>query len=70
MQIPWPYTSAPGEDQQEGGGRLINVFAEQRGDQQVVVWRRVPGATGFAVEPSVGTWAGTATWLGIGDSTS
>ena len=65
VQIPWPYTHAPGEEAQEGAGRLINVFVERRGDEQSVVWRRAPGTEAFAREPSAGTANGSATALGI-----
>ena len=63
VQIPWPMTGAPGDDDSEGGGRLINVFAERRADNQGVVWRRVPGLSAFARAPSFGTWTGSATFL-------
>lgn len=65
VQIPWPMTGAPGDDDSEGGGRLINVFAERRADNQGVVWRRVPGLTSFARSPSGGTWTGAATFLAV-----
>jgi len=65
VQIPWPYTHAPGEEAQEGAGRLINVFVERRGDEQAVIWRRVPGTAAFSREPSAGSAAGSATALGI-----
>jgi hypothetical protein len=65
VQVPWPVTSAPGDEPSEGAGRLINVFAERRGDEQSVVWRRVPGATVFGRVPSVGAAAGSAHLLGV-----
>jgi hypothetical protein len=65
VEIPWPITNAPGDEAQEGGGKLINVFAQRRGDDQGVVWRRVPGASVFVVDPSVGAAAGTAIGLGV-----
>ena len=70
VQVPFPITSAPGDDPQEGGGRLINVFAERRGDDQSIVWRRVPGLVTFVVQPSVATLVGSGTMAAAGASTS
>ena len=70
VQVPFPITSAPGSDPQEGGGRLINVFAERRGDDQSIIWRRAPGVVSFLVTPSVATMVGTATIAAAGASTS
>ena len=64
VDIPWPVTNAPGAESQEGGGRLINVFVERRGDEQGIVWRRSPGCTVFIVDPSAGAAAGNAWALG------
>lgn len=64
IDIPWPTTTSPGEEPQEGSGRLINVFPDVRPNQAGVVWRRAPGAKVFARSPSVGAAAGTATALG------
>jgi hypothetical protein len=63
--VAWPLTHHPGEKPQEGTGRLINVFAEPRGNEQGAVWRRVPGAAVFARTPSVGLAVGSATCLGV-----
>lgn len=43
--IIFPLSSAPGRRQQEGGGRLINAYAERLGDGARDQWvrRRVPG---------------------------
>jgi hypothetical protein len=60
VDIPWPYTHAPGDESQEGAGKLINVFVERRGDDQAYIWRRVAGCTVFAREPSVGAANGTS----------
>jgi hypothetical protein len=65
VQVPWPITHAPGAYPQEGAGKLINCFAERRGDEQSVVWRRAPGCTVFTREPSAGAATGTATALGV-----
>jgi hypothetical protein len=64
-RVPWPYTNAPGDLSQEGAGRLTNVFVERRGDEQSITWRRAPGCTVFAREPSAGAAGGTAIALGI-----
>jgi hypothetical protein len=64
-QIPWPFTNSPGDEAQEGAGKLINVFVERRGDDQSITWRRVPGASVFVVEASVGAAAGSAISLGV-----
>jgi hypothetical protein len=61
VEVPWPVTNAPGARAQEGAGKLTNVFAERRGDEQNVIWRRAPGAVVFSREPSVGTAIGDAT---------
>jgi hypothetical protein len=63
--VAWPLTHHPGERPQEGTGRLINVFAEPRGNEQGAVWRRVPGVAVFARTPSVGLAVGSATCLGV-----
>lgn len=45
VAIPFPVSSAPGARPQEGGGRLINAYAEQtaQGARAPVIWRRAPG---------------------------
>ena len=53
MNVPWPISTNPGLKPQEGTGRLINVFAEPRGDKSPV-WRRAPGTSVFARAPSIG----------------
>ena len=65
VDVPWPISTSPGDHPQEGAGRLINVFAERRGDLQALVWRRVPGAVVFARDGSAGTAAGSASAFGI-----
>ena len=64
VDIPLPVTNAPGAESQEGGGKLINVFVERRGDEQGIVWRRSPGCTVFIVDPSAGAAAGSAWAIG------
>jgi hypothetical protein len=63
--VAWPTSSQPGQKPQEGSGRLINVFAEPRGNGLGPVWRRVPGTAVFARTPSVGLAVGSATCLGV-----
>jgi hypothetical protein len=65
VDIPWPVTNAPGAESQEGGGKLINVFVERRGDEQGIVWRRSPGCIVFIVDPSAGSAAGSAAGMGF-----
>ena len=53
IKIPFPLSSAPGARAQEGTGRLINCFAEARGDSPPM-WRRAPGLTNFGTTPRTG----------------
>lgn len=64
VAVPWPISSDPGLKPQEGTGRLINVYAEPRGDGNPL-WRRVPGARVFAREPSMGSATIEFTALGV-----
>jgi len=43
--IPFPLSSSPGEEPQEGGGRLVNAYAEKNGEgaRFPVTWKCVPG---------------------------
>lgn len=68
VDIPWPLSTSPGEKPQEGAGRLINVFAEPRGENLGAVWHRAPGAKVFARTPSVGAAVGGATALAVGST--
>jgi hypothetical protein len=54
VPVPWPVSNDPGLRPQEGTGRLINVYAEPRGDG-TPLWRRAPGAKVFARDPSAGS---------------
>ena len=65
VAVPWPVGTAPGQNQQEGAGRLINVHPDTRGENAGIVWRRVPGAKVFARTPSVGAAGGTSVALGV-----
>jgi hypothetical protein len=64
VAVPWPVSSDPGLKPQEGTGRLINVYAEPRGDGSPL-WRRAPGATVFARDPSAGSATIEIAALGI-----
>jgi hypothetical protein len=44
--IPFPLSSSPGWQPQEGTGRLINCYGEARGDKSPV-WHRAPGLVNF-----------------------
>ena len=66
--VPWPLSTSPGQRAQEGAGRLINVFAEPRGENQGAVWRRAPGATVFAKAPSAGTAIAGSNALAVGST--
>lgn len=59
VAIPFPTITAPGQQSQDGSGRLINVYAEPRQNGDSVVWRRAPGAVVFT-----GTYASTAAMTG------
>ena len=65
VEIPWPITHAPGDEAQEGAGQLINMFAERKGDDQGVVWRRAPGCTVWVSDPADGTANGSAVALAV-----
>jgi hypothetical protein len=54
VPVPWPVSNDPGLRPQEGTGRLINVYAEPKGDGSPL-WRRAPGAKVFARDPSAGS---------------
>ncbi|PDT74123.1 packaged DNA stabilization protein [Bradyrhizobium sp. C9] len=58
--IPFPVQTAPGAKSQEGGGRIINGYAEELGDQapNKTVIRRGPGLVNF------GTAAGRSGYRG------
>lgn len=65
VDIPWPKSTNPGSKPQEGAGRLINVFAEPRGESLGPVWHRAPGAAVFARSPSAGLSQGDSIALGV-----
>jgi hypothetical protein len=64
VPVPWPVSNDPGLKPQEGSGRLINVYAEPKGDGSPL-WRRAPGATVFARDPSAGSAVIQVTALGV-----
>lgn len=68
VAIQWPLNTAPGKNAQDGAGRLINVFPEQRQNGQGIVWRRAPGATSFTnTYPFTGSLTGTGAVAFVGD---
>jgi hypothetical protein len=61
VAITWPTNTAPGKSAQDGAGRLINVFPEERQNGQGLVWRRVPGAIVVTtIYPTTASMTGTA----------
>jgi hypothetical protein len=64
VPVPWPVSNDPGLRPQEGTGRLINVYAEPKGDGSPL-WRRAPGAKVFARDPSMGAAVIEITALGV-----
>jgi hypothetical protein len=64
VPVPWPVSNDPGLRPQEGTGRLINVYAEPKGDGSPL-WRRAPGATVFARDPSAGSAVIQISALGV-----
>jgi hypothetical protein len=64
VEIKWPVNTAPGLRAQDGAGRLINCFPEQRQNDQGLVWRRVPGTVFFTdTYPADAVMTGTITVL-------
>ena len=53
--IQFPLSTAPGQRPQEGAGRLINVYAEARGEKTGAVWHRAPGLRILGEDDS-GSW--------------
>jgi hypothetical protein len=67
VAITFPTNTAPGKSAQDGAGRLINVFPEERQNGQGLVWRRVPGAIVVTtIYPSTAVMTGTGTVLFVG----
>lgn len=54
VDIPFPLTSSPGENPQESAGRLVNCFAEPRGEKLGARWRRSAGLTQLAASAFTG----------------
>jgi hypothetical protein len=60
VQVPFPWSSFPGANPQEGSGRLINCYSEPLGESDhptspaPQVWRRSPGLTQFTTSPQTG----------------
>lgn len=53
LAIPFPLSSSPGQVPQEGAGRLINCYAEAKGDKKPV-WHRVPGLKNYGTTTRTG----------------
>ncbi len=53
VAIPFPLTTWPGQVPQEGGGRLINCYAEPKADGSAV-WKRVPGLDSWGTTSAIG----------------
>jgi hypothetical protein len=56
VAIPFPTSTSPGQRPQEGAGRLINAYAEPRGNELGPVWHRAPGLKILGTDDSSGTW--------------
>lgn len=63
ISIPFPLSSAPGANPQEGAGRLINCYAEPLGKDveasrklapPAVIWRKSPGLSLFGASANTG----------------
>lgn len=56
VDIPFPLSSSPGAQPQEGAGRLINCYPEPLGDASArkVVFRRVPGLRSWGTSDETG----------------
>lgn len=56
VAITWPYSTAPGSKPSEGGGRLINCYAEPmgKGARAEYVLHRVPGLSAFGTSSQTG----------------
>jgi hypothetical protein len=54
--IPFPVQTAPGAKSQEGGGRIINGYVDQLGDQapNKTIIRRMPGLVNFGTSARTG----------------
>ncbi len=65
VNVPWPLTHAPGDEPQEGGGKLYNVFFERRGDEQGITWRRAPGANIYGYSAPLGSAVGGSVGQGV-----
>jgi hypothetical protein len=63
-QIPFPWSSFPGANPQEGSGRIINGYVEPLGDPQkptnpaAQIWRRAPGLSLFAATAETAIYRG------------
>jgi hypothetical protein len=53
--IAFPLSTSPGQRPQEGMGRLINAYAETRGEGKAV-WHRAPGVRILGADTASATW--------------
>jgi hypothetical protein len=71
VAIPFPTSTNPGEKPPEGTGRLINVYAETKG-QNEVVWHRSPGLIAFGSDLGSATWRSWSfpfeEWFGVAET--
>lgn len=56
VAIPFPLSTSPGQRPQEGAGRLVNAYADQRGESAGIVWHRAPGLRLLGSDTEAGTW--------------
>jgi hypothetical protein len=57
VAIPFPLSTSPGQRPQEGMGRLINAYAEGRGEGGAnVVWHRSPGLRVLGSDTATAEW--------------
>jgi hypothetical protein len=68
VAIPFPVTTSPGQKPQESAGRLINCYAEPRGEIGPV-WHRAPGVKVLGSDSISATWRSWSfpfeEWFGV-----
>lgn len=64
VAVPFPLSSSPGERPQESAGRLLNCYAEPRGEGRGPIWRRAPGLKLF-VETGQSVFRGAIVMPGV-----
>jgi hypothetical protein len=70
--IRFPLSTSPGERPQEGEGRLINCYAEPKGEGQGAVYKRAPGCTAYGSSASADwtMWGLGLIWFNVAESVS